>query len=227
MEDPGNSDLAHFVAWLGPEAANGNRPRPEVAVAYGIPGIEISRLAQLRQTTLIILGRRSRAPERRLLLGETGDAVVRRSDQPVLFVPPGVGQFHRVLVAIDGTERSVRVLEMAVAVTRSLAASLTAITVDPILTDEEPVVSAPLPRGRAFRLGDALRKQPQLAGVDIPLVTRRGNPIEEVLGYASETRPDLLVIGYRRGGQPKVVGPTEIARNLLYAAPCAVFTVPL
>ncbi len=222
----GGAELAQFEAWLGPESLNGGRRvTPEVAVAFGIPGIEISRLADLRGVGLIVLGRRPRTPDHPLLLGETADAVVRRSDHPVLFVPPEVSRIDRVLVALDGTDRAVRVLERAHAVAQRFNAKLRALTVEPDLVDER-TPPAPMPRARSVRLADAVGRRSK-GQPEVRLEVRQGNPIHEVLAHCSTTKPDLLVIGYRRGGPPKVIGPTEIARNLLYAAPCAVYTVPL
>ena len=226
-----HAELEHFRLWLGLEAENGSAAvPPEVAVAFGIPGIEIGRFAALRKADLVVLGRRNRTPDHRLLLGETADAVVRRSNLPVLFVPPEVNAFRRILVALDGTERAVHVLDVSLEVMAEFGASLSAVTVEPDLDDERASgTTSPMPRGRSVRLGDLLKRLPRGGGgaPGVSLEVRRGNPIEEVLAAVTAQRPDLVVIGYRRGGPPKVIGPTDVARNLLYAAPSAVLTVPL
>lgn len=227
--DPGPGDAVpefqRFKSWLG-QPRPGTTNHPEVALAFGIPGIEISRLARLREADLIVLGRRDRAPDRRLLLGDTSDAVVRRSDVPVLFVPIRVTAFKRMVVALDGTDRALAVLETALAMAKMLGAEFRALMVEPDLSDErEPGLGSPMPRGRTIRLAELLRRVP--GGEGRPLAIRRGNPVEEILADLQATDTDLLVIGYRRGGPPKIIGPTDIARNLLYAAPAAVLTVPL
>ncbi len=218
-------DLERFTAWLGLAAPRASG-HPEVALAFGVPGIEISRLARLREADLIMLGRRDRAPDRRLLLGDTSDAVVRRSDVPVLFVPTRVRVFKRMVVALDGTDRALAVLETALAMAKMLGAEFRALMVEPDLADEsEPGLGSPMPRGRTIRLAELLRRVP--GGEGRTLAIRHGNPVEEILADLQETETDLLVIGYRRGGPPKVIGPTDIARNLLHAAPAAVLTVPI
>ncbi len=218
-------EFERFKTWLG-QPGPGATGRLEVALAFGIPGIEISRLAGLREADLIVLGRRDRAPNRRLLLGETSDAVVRRSDVPVLFVPTRVTAFKRMVVALDGTDRAVAVLEAALATAKMLGSEFRALMVEPDLADErEPGLGSPMPRARTIRLAELLRRVP--GGEGRPLTIRRGHPVEEILADLQETETDLLVIGYRRGGPPKVIGPTDIARNLLDAAPSAVLTVPL
>ena len=55
--------------------------------AYGLPGIEIGRFAEHVRADLLVLGRKQRSRGQRLLLGDTADAVARRSRIPCLFVP--------------------------------------------------------------------------------------------------------------------------------------------
>lgn len=219
-------EFDQFSGWLGAEVLGGVGPPPEVALAFGVPGIEISRLARLREANLIVMGRRARAPDRPLELGETSDAVVRRSDIPVLLVPTRVTGFRRVVAALDGTERARTVLQAAMAIAGRLGANLEALMVEPELADEsQPWMPSPMPRARTVQFAELLRGGP--GGEDPPLTVRRGNPIEEILAHVQATQADLLVIGYRRGGPPKVIAPTNIARNLLHSAPSAVLTVPL
>ena len=220
---PGHPELARLMEWVGPDL----RPAPgrEFAVAFGVPGIEIGRLAVDRQASLIVLGRRARGPERRLLLGETADAVVRRSDRPVLFVPTTVTRFHRIAVAIDATERAASVLEAGLGFGRRHGMAVTVVTVEPEPDDDQSAARATMPRARAVRMAETIRRVPGAAR--LPVVVRHGNAIDEVLAYVEETAPDILVVGYRRGGPPKIVGRTEIARNLLYATSRAVLTIPL
>jgi nucleotide-binding universal stress UspA family protein len=224
----GHEEYGRFRAWLGPDADAGPGERTEIAVGFGVPGIEIGRVASVRGADLIVLGRRSRDPHHRLTLGETADALVRRSPRPVLFVPEEVGAFRRMLVALDGRDRCVTVLEVALALAPALNdPAVTVVTVEPSLDEEASVPGAPA-RGRTLHLRETVGRFAAQAGRGpIPISIRRGDVVEEVLREIAELRADLLTVGYRRGGPPKLVGPTEIARNLLYSAPCAVLTVPL
>ncbi len=218
-------EFERFKTWLSLGVPGATNP-PELALAFGIPGIEISRFARLRDADMIVLGRRDRAPDRPLLLGDTSDAVVRRSDVPVLFVPTRVTAFKRMVVALDGTDRALAVLEAALGLAKKLGAEFRALMVEPDLADEREVgLGSPMPRARTIRLAELLRRVP--GGVGQPLAIRQGNPVQEILAELQETAADLLVIGYRRGGPPQIIGPTDVARNLLYAAPAAVLTVPL
>jgi nucleotide-binding universal stress UspA family protein len=62
---------------------------------------------------------------------------------------------------------------------------------------------------------------------DAPLVIRQGDILERVLAQAQESKADVLVIGYHRGGAPGVLEGGSTARRLAHAAPCAVLTIPL
>ncbi len=211
-------ELADLERWLGTTIDDCPAETTELAVAYGIPGIEIGRIAEARHVDLVVLGRRPRSADRPLLLGEIADAVVRRSPRPVLLVPPAIGQLVRVLVAFDGTDRTFVLLEPALALAATLGASVSVVTVR---TDQDPPAEPDL-----GRFTEALARITAPGSVPRTRV-RTGNPITEVLAEVEETGADVLVIGYRRGGPPKVVEPADIARTLLYSAPSAVMTVPI
>ncbi|HEX6106075.1 MAG TPA: universal stress protein, partial [Gemmatimonadales bacterium] len=52
------------------------------AIAFGVPGVEICRFGEGREADLLVLGRKPRSQVVRLLLGDTADAVARRSRLP-------------------------------------------------------------------------------------------------------------------------------------------------
>jgi nucleotide-binding universal stress UspA family protein len=231
-------ELTHFCRWLGPDSVNGQPNRPEVAVAFGVPGIEIARLAAAREVSLVILGRQHRAPDHPVALGQTADALVRRSERPTLFVPTFVTHVRSIVVAVDGSDRTMPVLDRTLDFARQWGAETTVLTVE---TPGEAVGASGGGAG-SLRHGvlakrthteqlaahlDQWRRTHGPALPTPPLIIRRGDPIVEVLAYLGTTRPDVLAIGYRRGGQPKVIGPADIARNLMFSAPSAVLTVPI
>ena len=105
--------------------------------------------------------------------------------------------------------------------------TLAAVTVEPVLEDEAiPGIEVPR-RGKSFELGRLLREDDGPTAGAPPVRVRRGDPVEQILAEVAATGTSVLVVGYRRGGPPKRVGPTEVARSLVFAAPCAVLTVPL
>lgn len=209
----GSEELASFERWIGPlDLAAG---QVEIAVGYGVPGIEIGRLADDRRADLVIIGRRPRSADHPLILGETADALVRRSPRPVLFVPPSVESIRAMTIALDGTERTMNLIKPASALAQALGSSISAVTVGHGAAPPNPE-----------RLRTMLARTPGVPD-PLPLTVLTGDPIDTLLDHVARTGPDLLVIGYRRGGPPKVIGPADIARNLLYSSPSAVMTVPL
>ncbi len=62
------------------------KPPVDLEVALGLPGIEIGHVAEASDADLVVIGRKRRSGIQRLLLGDTADAVARRSRTPCLFV---------------------------------------------------------------------------------------------------------------------------------------------
>jgi len=200
----------------------------ELAIASGIPSIEIYRRAERSEADLLVLGRKRHSRMMRLLLGDTADAVARRSRSPCLFVPPGWGEPRKVLVAVDGSDRGINVLHQACDFARFAGATVDAVTVERKPDDEPLRIGAELPLARSStlqrRVGELLARE---GFPDAPLAIRRGDILEEVLAETQERGADVLAIGYHRGGAPGVLEAGSTARRLAHAAPCAVLTIPL
>jgi nucleotide-binding universal stress UspA family protein len=163
-----------------------------------------------------------------LLLGDTADAVARRSRVPCLFVPPGKGELRTVLVALDGTERGLHVLQEACGFVRGTGARLHVITVERGPSDEPPQLYGTLPLARSVWLQGRVNQL--LASEQLPvssIAVRRGEIVPEILSAVTELDVDLLAIGYHRGGPPGVLEAGSTARHLAHKAPCAVLTIPL
>jgi nucleotide-binding universal stress UspA family protein len=217
--------------WIKSELrAQREAPPVEVAIAAGIPGIEICRLAERREADLLVLGRKQRSQSKRLLLGDTADAVVRRSRIACLFVPPNSDPLNRLLVALDGSERGMVVLKEASGLARSAGASLRVVTVEDGPDDEPTELASALPMARSVRLQaqvERLLSREVVAGAVPGLEVRRGAVAEQILAAVRESGSDVLDIGYHRGGMPGVIEAGSTARHLAHTAPCAVLTIPL
>ena len=198
-----------------------DRPPLDVAITRGVPGVEICRFAEDRHVDLLLVGRKRRAPMTRMLLGDTADAVARRSRIPCLFVPPGAHPILRVLVALDGTERGLRVFASARRFAAGIAAELHAVTVEVAPAGEPETLARQLPRERSIQL----RHQVRLAGGELDI--RRGTVVPEILAAVDHAEADVLVVGYHRGGPAGVIEAGSIARRLAHEVRCAVLTIPL
>jgi nucleotide-binding universal stress UspA family protein len=212
-------------------------PTVDLAVELGLPGIEIGRFAETSGANLIVVGRKRRTSMQRLLIGDTADSVARRSPIPCFFVQAGDHRFSRLLVGLDGTERGLAVLPVAMDFARDAHARLRVITVEPVYDNER---EAPwLHTGRSARLAEAIdslrnRSGPGQEAWDTvlgtpgeSLVVHRGRVVEEILKALHQSGTDVLILGCHRGGPAGVIEAGSIARRLMHECPCAVLTVPL
>jgi nucleotide-binding universal stress UspA family protein len=56
---------------------------------------------------------------------------------------------------------------------------------------------------------------------------RRGAIGQQILAAVDASNPDVLAIGYHRGGLPGVIEAGSTGRRLAHTAPCALLTIPL
>ncbi len=221
--------LTNLRRWLEPDVLLSDAGRAaELATACGVPGIEICRFAEQAETDLLVLGRKRHSSMTRLLLGDTADAVARRTRSPCLFVPPGSGEIRRVLVALDGSDRGINVLNQSCDFARHVGGTVEAITVEQRPGDEPLQIVSTLPVTRSASLQLQVREILAREGFpDAPLAIQRGNVLERVVAQAQESGADVLAIGYHRGGAPGVLEAGSTARRIAHASPCAVLTIPL
>lgn len=214
------------------------RPHPAVhfAVQFGLPGVEIGRFAESSDADLVVLGRKDHSVPPEPGNGDAGDAVARRSRVPCLFVKPGQTRFDHVLVALDGTERGLTVLQGAVEFARGTRARLRAVTVEPPAPEDDiPWVHTT----RTERVSDAVARvrrggalSPEQWDFDHahrsqPVLVRHGRVVEELLSEVEMAATDLLVYGCHRGGPSAATDLLNIPRQLMHLSPCALLAIPL
>lgn len=197
----------------------------ELDVVPGLPGIEVPRYAEEHGANLIVLGRKPRSQAARLVMGDTADAVARRSRVPCLIVPPVRTRFRRVLVALDGTVRGRIVCDTACAFARAIGAKLGVVTIEPQHAGEPDALAVQVPGARSERVARAARELAQRCGLDAEVILRRGDPVREIMAAAAEW--DVLVVGYHRGGPPGIIEGGSVARRLAHQVTGALMTVPL
>lgn len=235
--DGDSAILERLAHWLEHDLASApSGLQVELGCAHGIPSVEICRFAENRRANLLILGRKHRTAAVRMLVGDTADAVARRSQVASLYVPPRVGQLQRILVALDGTERGFVVFRAAAALAHAIGAGLQPVIVEPDSLGD----AAPVPSSRTLALLSQLERlatpsdREALARAGGPrksledmLVVRRGEPVTQLLEAAEATAADIVAIGNRRGGPPGPVEGGSIARRFAHLAPQALLAVPL
>jgi nucleotide-binding universal stress UspA family protein len=218
-------ELAQVI--VTPVALPGRQPEPVPQVRdtsvmirrVGVPGVEIARCADEWKADVVLLGRGGEAPRR------TTATVLRRCRRPVLMVPEGALPFRRILFALDGTERGLRILDRGAEFAAVFDAVPGALCV---LPSREPEVlpGASAPRDRRALVEGAMDRCPELGGRSV-LAVRRGEPVPEILAHLEESGGDLLVLGLRQGGPGSDPGSGHVARDLLRVAPVAILTVPI
>lgn len=229
--------LEHMSHWLehdlqaAPAGLN-----VELGCAHGIPSVEICRFAENRRADLLILGRKPRTAAARLLVGDTADAVARRSQVASLYVPPRVEPLKRILVALDGTERGFVVFRAAATLASAIGAGIQPVIVEPAQNGD----AAPIPSSRTLALMSQLdrlstpadrkamaRMGGAASSLEDVVMIRHGEPVAQLLEAAEASGADVVAIGNRRGGPPGPVEGGSIARRFAHVAPQALLAVPL
>jgi nucleotide-binding universal stress UspA family protein len=221
-------EVDRLWAWMDADLPSPDRRPPlEVAITYGIPGVEICRFAEDRDASLVVLGRKQRTPMTRVLLGDTADSVARRSRLPCLFVPGETRSIRRVLAAVDGTDRGMRVLTAACGFAAKIGADLRIVTVERAPVGEPGDLGRELPLGRTAALQQKVHAALGAWQDDTKVDIRRGAIVPAVLEAVKDQGADALVVGYHRGGPPGPVEAGSTARRLAHTAPCALLSIPL
>jgi nucleotide-binding universal stress UspA family protein len=224
IESPAIQDLRQ---WIGSGLSAQCEPPPvELSIVSGVPGIEIGRLAERRKADLLVLGRKQRSQLARVVLGDTADLVARRSRIPCLFVPTNTSPLGRMLVAIDESEQGIIVLTEACSFAKAVGTTLRVLTIEAGQTDQ-PSASLAGNKGRLESRVRAVLSHQGMATAVASVEVRRGGIVQQILATVDASSPDVLAIGYHRGGLPGVIEAGRTARHLAQTAPCAVLTIPL
>jgi nucleotide-binding universal stress UspA family protein len=222
-DEPADCCVEQLQRWVeGNLPTLTHAPQVSFAMTYGLPGVEISRFAERERADLMVLGRKPRSLLARLAVGDTADAVARRSLLPCLFVPGDGALPNDVLAAVDGSDRGMAVLATAQDFARQTGAGLHVVTVESHSRHEPAHLAAAIPGARSARLGAQVR-----TALGQELEVRRGEAAQEILAAVNERHPDVLVVGCHRGGPPGIIEAGSTARHLAHTAPCAILTVPL
>ncbi len=208
----------------------GTQSQWSLQVAQGDAAHVIAQIAFEQRSPLIItgLGRHRRID--RFLGLETTLRTVHRARCPVLAVGKEFARPRNIVIATDFTPQSARAAEIALPLLDS-AATVTLLHVwqrsaaaeaDASLADEDARHAEGLQR-RFDRLANAL---PTLSGMQVKYATREGEPIEQILAFATEQGADLLVAGRRGLGTMQRLLAHSVTAGLLRGAGCAVLIAP-
>lgn len=176
----------------------------------------ILEVAAAMQPQLIIMGRHGRTGLDRMVMGSVTAKIVGHSHYNVLVVPQqAILDFHRLLIASDGSPFSVAAWEEALSITRTAGSSLMAVSV---ARDDSAVT----------RTEETLRQMQEAAaqaGVPLEAQMLRGRPFEAILNAAAMKQVDLIILGShgRTGLKRLLLG--SVAERVIGLAPCPVLVV--
>jgi nucleotide-binding universal stress UspA family protein len=204
---------------------------------------EILKCARTEQCDLIVIGTHGHGAVARALMGSVAQKVTRESEIPVMVVREGVSQRHpayeKILVPTDFSDTSMKALDIAVRFANLSEADLHVIhVVDwPTITllttgyPGYPTLQVSQPHPEEWKVDKTLHemlKRKELVG-DIRTKTVIGDPVDEILLYASKEKIDFIVMGThgRRGLERVLLGSTTSAVIAKSEIPVMTISYPL
>jgi nucleotide-binding universal stress UspA family protein len=182
------------------EKLHGSGIQVEGTLVFGTPAHEITRLADQIHAACIIVGTEEKSGLERLLLGSVAEAVIRKSDHPVIVVGPVAAAMAQhtlpwtnLMLACDTAEGVTDAARLAGEIASGHHARLTIFTVR-----EEGIAS---PSEGQFDALEAMMSREAWLAVKPQCLIREGEPAQEIIRMAEDSQADLLVMSVHRGGE--------------------------
>lgn len=228
-----NAEAAFQKLLAAPDVAS--VPALETRVLAGaLPGAIIDRASE-SGAGLITISTHGRTGFSRWLMGSVSERLLRAASCPVLVARATTGAstpaLRRLLVAVDFSERSRRALQVAGELADRFGASLEVLYVwTPPFYEGLSVSHAGLfdtirdkARGELDRFVEAAGLAPSVA---VARVVESGSPAARISERASETEPDLLVLGSHGHGALGRLVLGSVAETTVRYAPCTTLVIP-
>jgi nucleotide-binding universal stress UspA family protein len=222
----GEEELQRFVK---NHANNGIRPEP--VVEQGIAADSILALAEAQEVDLIVMGTHGRRGFDRLMVGSVTERVLRKASCPVLAVHKPSRDFlslreqdpirlNRILFCTDFSDNSRRALGHALSLTAEYNAELTLLHV----LKDIPGASI-IDEAIAMEQLDSLIPLEKLKAGRIRSMVRRGSAYEQIIQFALETRPDIVIMAVRGHGALNLAVFGSTTYRVIQLGPCPVLAV--
>lgn len=223
--------ISEEAAWLAEEQGC---TKTEAVAQIGDPAHAIVTCAEDYHAHAIVMGRRGTGNLAGLFMGSVSTKVCHLSDRTVITVrkPEDIG---RVLVAIDGSEHSMRAVEVASTLAKGFDARLEILHVVPV-NQLIPIGMSGIDAHEYDRLEDSLRH----AGAQIVDEARRmaadrglvavttikvGSAATRITEHAAETDADVVCVGRRGLGSVAGLLLGSVSHSISHGAEQTVITV--
>ncbi len=172
----------------------------EGTLVLGSPAHEIIRLADKIHAACIVVGTEEQSNIERTLLGSVAEAIIRKSDRPVIVIGPQAAAmakqtlpWRHLMLACDTAEGVTEASRLAGEIASGHHARLTIFTVR-----EEGIAS---PSEGQFDTIEKMMSREAWLTVKPQCLIREGDPAQEIIRMAEDSQADLLVMSARRGGE--------------------------
>jgi nucleotide-binding universal stress UspA family protein len=220
------------------------RAHPDVSfepmVRLGRPSIEILQAADAVSADLIVMGTHGHAGFDRLVMGSVTEKVVRKSQRPVLSVPPHAAcgrespvAIERILCPVVFSEPAMKTLQCAVSLAEEADACLTVVHVADVLSAHAfpvydrldlPALQAEHERQLRYRLREFVPIAAR-AYCTIDEQVRAGTAWREIIALAEERQAQMIVMGVTARTAPDTTAFGSTTEQVVRQAPCPVLTM--
>jgi nucleotide-binding universal stress UspA family protein len=206
----------------------------------GDPARNIVDQALAIHADLVVMGTHGRSGFERLLIGSVAEKVLRKAPCPVLLVPPHAPatthpdvSFKHILCPMDFSPSALQALGLALDLARQSDGVVMVLHALEWLAEEEPRENAHfnVPEYRQYLIDDARRRMQALVAdhsriwgaIDHRVVL--GRAYREILGMASHSGTDLIVMGAQGRGGLGLTLFGSTTQQVVRTATCPVLTV--
>ena len=221
----------------------------ESELILGHPAEMILKTAEKDQADMIVIGAKGLRATLGILLGGVVQQVAEHAERPVLVVRAPYKGIKRVLLAIDGSEESNKMISCMSGFPLPEGAKFEILHVAPPIPSEQEIVqywpsgidvsfTVPIEEIRQQIKERAEREEEfgkkilteasailSKQGIQAQIAFLRGDAATEIIEYAKERKIDLIVSGGRGLGPVRSWILGSVSRKLLHYAPCSVMVV--
>ena len=219
-----NGDHAMYLQHIAGQLNMGNVPTQSF-VCEGPVAEAIGSTARNGQD-LIVMSSNGRSGLKRVMIGSVASKVVQTSSKPILLLRPNDGWrsrstgFKRLLVALDGSEYSERVLPYVRLLAREFSSSVTLLTVPfgaPSETYQNQI------QHYLEGVADELRGD----GIQVDTLVAGSGPARTIVNVSKDEMIDLIMLATQgRGGFDRLM-LGSVAHRVMENMPCPLFLVPI